>query len=109
MRKTIKNYKDFNFGENAPSVASKFFVVKARPTITTGDARYGIAAPKKSFKLAVQRNRAKRLLREWIRKSENLMSKNTDYIFIARLGILNATLADGAKATEEALNKISAL
>ncbi len=105
MRQTIKNHQGFNF-KDAPSCVCDFFIVKARPTKWPGDARFGITAAKKFFKLAVQRNRAKRLLRVWIRANEKFMSPESDYVFIARDKILEAKLPEGIHAVEKCLKKL---
>ena len=71
-RKTIRNHKDFLTSPDNPFVAAGCFVVKMKPA-QKQDARYGIIASKRTFKLAVQRNRAKRLLRDWIDFNESLL------------------------------------
>lgn len=108
MRKTIKNHKDFDF-ENAASIATSFFIIKSRKTKFPDDARFGIVASKKTLKLATQRNRAKRLLRTWIRSCKNSMSDDLDYLFIIRSSILNATLANGVTVMKNAIDKISVI
>ena len=105
-RKTIRNHKDFLTTPNDPSVTNLYFITKAK-TALKQDARYGIIASKRIFKFAVQRNRAKRLLRDWIAFNENLMLPGADYIFIARLPILNCSREEGRKKMEDALKKIS--
>ena len=71
------------------------------------DARYGVIASKRTFKLAVNRNRAKRLLRDWIADNENLMLPNMDYVFIARAAVLDCSREIGRKKMANALKKIS--
>ncbi|MDR0726725.1 MAG: ribonuclease P protein component [Rickettsiales bacterium] len=111
MRSTIKNHKDFAMGDTAPTAKTSLFIVRARPTLFPGDARYGLVATKKTFKLAVHRNRAKRCLRVWIRENESSLNPDMDHVFIARNPILNATKDEGIAATAKALrylNKIDA-
>lgn len=103
MRDTIKKHEDFLPGENDINAQSEFFYVRGMPTKFPGDARYGITATKRTFKLAVHRNRAKRLLRDWIRHHEDLLCDNLDYVFVARHGILNATRDAGRTAMRKAL------
>ena len=81
-------------------------MLKVKNAKVIGDARYGIVASKKTFKLAVQRNRAKRLLRDWIAFNESLMLPDMDYIFIARPGILEADRENGRAQILQAFKKI---
>lgn len=106
MRNTIKNHKDFIRSETDIEAKSAFFFIRAKPAIKSKDPRYGLIVTKKTFKLAVERNRAKRLLRDWIRFNEKLLSDNLDYIFIARRPILDAGREDGRIALKKALNYI---
>ena len=103
MRDTIKNHKDFIMTDENPTAKSAFFFVRMKPCITPEKPRYGVTATKKTFKLAVHRNRAKRLLREWVRFNEKYMRPDMDYVFIARHPILNATREYGRDAMARAL------
>ena len=105
-RKTIRNHKDFATTSDDPVVADFYFIVKAKPAVKK-DSRYGLVAAKRIFKLAVARNRAKRLLRDWIAFNEHLMKPNMDYIFIARPSILICPRETGRKKLAQALKKIS--
>ena len=105
-RKTIRNHKDFLTTSSDPTVISSCFIVKAK-SAAKKDARYGIIASKRTFKLAVQRNRAKRLLRDWIAFNEPLMLPDMDYIFVARTSILNCSRENGRKKIATVLKKIS--
>ena len=105
-RKTIRNHKDFIVPHDCPAVMGQYFIVKAKP-MAKSNARYGIIASKRTFKLAVQRNRAKRLLRDWIAYNEDLMLPNFDYVFIARWAILDCTRKTGRNKMADSLKKIS--
>ena len=111
-RKTILNHKDFFI---APDDAYGFvirtdcFVVKTKSAKEYNNGRYGIVVTKKTFKLAVQRNRAKRLLRDWIAFNEDLMLPNLDYVFIIRLPILNCNRENGREMVGKAFKEISKL
>ena len=96
-RKTIRNHKDFLSQPDDIRASNGLFFVKARPAKIAGQGRYGIVAPKKVFKLAVSRNRAKRLVRDWIGNREHLMDDNLDYIFVLRDTILNTERSRGRK------------
>ena len=106
-RKTIRNHKDFFVSPDNPRTITDFFIIKAKTAKIPDKPRYGLIASKRSFKLAVQRNRAKRLMRDWICANEDLMVDTMDYIFILRGGILNANREDGRIRTQVALTKIS--
>lgn len=106
MRDTIKSHADFHTTDDDPSARSLFFFVRAKPARFPTNPRVGFMATKHTFKLAVHRNRAKRLLRDWVRYHERLMCPEFDYIFIARHMILDATRPAGRIAMEKALTHI---
>lgn len=106
MRSTIKKHSDFQFADNAPIVKTPLFLAKSRPTIFPGDARYGLITTKRTFKLAVHRNRARRLLRAWIRENEDLMSPDMDYVFIARSAILDSDKSTGIATMKRAIKSL---
>ena len=65
--------KDYQFVFKSASKASdNFFLILSRKN-TTGEARLGLAVAKKHARLAVQRNRIKRLIRESFRKQKSAM------------------------------------
>lgn len=106
MRNTIKKHIDFAMPETAPMARSAMFLIRAKPAKFENDARYGLLVTKRTFKLAVDRNRAKRLLRDWIAHNEKYMLADMDYVFIARRAILDATRTDGRVAMKKALGYI---
>ena len=93
--------------ETDPVAKTAMFLIRARKTKFPDDARYGLTATKKTFKLAVERNRAKRLLRVWIRENEALLKPDTDYVFIARRPILESDKGSGVAAIKKALKFIN--
>lgn len=103
MRDTIKKHEDFAAGDNDPVAKSPYFLIRAKRAKFPEDARYGLIVTKKTFKHAVDRNRAKRLLRDWIAFNENLLKNNWDYVFIARTAILDADRTTGRTAMRKAL------
>ena len=103
MRDTIKKHSDFLMTDENPTARSALFFVRMKPCVVPDNARYGITATKKTFKFAVQRNRAKRLIRDWVRFNENLLRADMDYVFIARHPILDATREEGRDAMARAL------
>ena len=104
MRDTIKKHKDFAIGDQDATARCAYCIIRARPTLFPGDARYGLIVTKRTFRFAVHRNRAKRLLREWIRRYEDYMRPDLDYIFIARAPILEASKLEGFLALRKALH-----
>ncbi len=103
-RDTIKNHADFLMGENAPVAKSAYFLVRAKPAKFPDDARYGMIVTKKTFKHAVDRNRAKRMMRDWIAHNENMMHPEWDYVFIIRRAIIDADRTSGRTAMKKALH-----
>lgn len=103
-RDTIKNHADFAMAENDPVAKSAYFLVRAKNAKFPGDARYGMIVTKKTFKHAVDRNRAKRMLRDWLAFSEHMMHPEWDYVFIIRRAILDADRTSGRVAMKKALN-----
>ncbi len=106
MRNTIKNHNDFIAADNDPSARSAYFLIRAKPAKFIEDPRVGFTATKRTFRLAVNRNRAKRLLRDWVAHNEKLLVPELDYVFIARGAILDATRPDGREAMRKALRYI---
>jgi ribonuclease P protein component len=104
MRNTIKNHSDFVMQADAPTARSAFFLIRIKPAKLPDDARYGLIATKKTFKHAVDRNRAKRLLRDWIMFNEKTLRNDADYVFIARRAILDADRTSGRTAIRKALH-----
>ncbi len=104
IRDTIKNHSDFIAGENDPTARCAFFLVRAKPAKYPDDARFGLIVTKKTFKHAVDRNRAKRLIRDWIAYNEKMMRDDWDYIFVIRRDILSADRDCGREAMRKALH-----
>lgn len=107
-RKTIRKHADFLTPLDGPNVTlNNVITVRIKPAKIKDDARYGIIASKRLFRFAVQRNRVKRLLRDWIFYNEDLMLPQFDYIFIAGAEILNTNREDGREYIKRALTKTS--
>lgn len=109
MRNTIKRHSDFLPCDADPVVRTPMFILRMTPTRFAGDARYGIITAKKAFKLAVHRNRARRLLRVWLRECDALLNPGYDYILIARTDILKAARDEGVAMMTKAIKKCDAL
>lgn len=107
MRNTIKNHNDFLMADDDPTARSAFFIIRAKPAKDINDPRFGLVVTKRTFKFAVQRNLAKRKLRDWIRATGDKMLDSMDYVFIARRTILDAARDDGRAAMARALNYLA--
>lgn len=106
MRDTIKKHEDFHTTDSDPSARSLYFVVRAKPARFPDNPRIGFMATKRTFKLAVHRNRAKRLMREWVRYNADLMVPEFDYIFVGRSPIIYTDRKTGYAAMARALKHI---
>lgn len=102
MKNTIKLKRNFIFdGDN--TVVMPAFVVKYRPkNMETGE--YGLIVTKKTFPLAVCRNRARRLVREWLRLVGQ--PADIDLLFIIRASIIKTDFKDGVGQMKKALQRI---
>ena len=107
MRNTIKRHSDFAMTDADLTGRCAMFLVRAKPAKFVDDARYGLVVTKRTFRHAVDRNRAKRLLRDWIAFNERYMCPDMDYIFVARHMILDTTREDGRTAMRKALHYIA--
>lgn len=105
MRKTLSRRIDFiNISKQIPTFVCDFFILKIRHSIIINNGKYGIVASKKTFEhSAIKRNRAIRLIREWIRLNKEQLNSNIDYVFIARHKILESSLDTGLKYMKQAL------
>ena len=108
MRNTIKSHTDFRTPREFPFAATDFFTVHTKLAKYPDDPRYGLVVTKKNFRFAVQRNRAKRLLRDWIAFADGYMCPDLDYVFFARPDILgdNVTREIGRDAMVRALKTV---
>lgn len=107
MRKTIKRHTDFVISDDDLMAKSAGLFIRVRPTRFPGDARYGLVTTKRTFRHAVERNRARRRIRAWLRVHEKMLNPDFDYVFIARTSINNWTYKDGLDAMRKALHFLS--
>lgn len=78
---------DYKFVFNQPIRSSdKLLTILAKPNPELSDPRLGLAIAKKSVRTAVQRNRIKRLAREFFRLNKNKIAC-ADYVLLVRSGI----------------------
>jgi ribonuclease P protein component len=74
--------------------------------------RLGITASKKALGKAVQRNRAKRLLRETFRSNETLLrelAKNYDWVLNAKAAVLSQKVAAPCQELKGIIEKVGRL
>ena len=77
--------------ENGKSQASRLFVMWVLRIQGNGIGRVGTVASKRTFHDAVQRNRARRLLREAYRTQRAHLEPGVQLVLLARRAILTAT------------------
>jgi len=102
MKNTIKKHTDFDFQEILPA-AMPAFLMKFRPK-RYDSGQFGLVATKRTFRKATDRNRAKRLLREWLRLSGR--PEHVDVLLVARAPILETNMPDGMTQMKKALKRI---
>lgn len=90
------------------SYAHPLVVLVAQASEATVHARVGIAAGK-TVGTAVQRNRAKRLLREALRPLLTTLASGWDLVLIARPALATAALADARVALTNVLRRAKIL
>lgn len=94
--------------QSGKSYAHPLLVLAAYPSPSSPHVRVGVAAGK-SAGGAVQRNRAKRLLREAARPFLNSLPPGFDLILIARPPLVTATLQETRAALEKLLRRAQIL
>ena len=107
--KTIRNHKDFITTHTDIVVRTHSFYLKLKQPSVEGQSRYGIMVTKRVFKKAVDRNKAKRKIRDWIAFNEDLFLPDRDYIFSLTGGILDYPRDLGRKDVETAMKKAKRL
>ena len=81
--KKIKNSKEFSLVyNNSKKIYTKYVIVFVRNN-ENEEQRFGFVASKKTGN-AVQRNRIKRLFKEFVKTHKNKFRENTDYIFVGK-------------------------
>ncbi|MDR2685967.1 MAG: ribonuclease P protein component [Rickettsiales bacterium] len=106
FRRSFSNRADFiRLKESGKFARTSFFIMNFAPAREI-PARYGLIAVKKSFGTAISRNRARRLMREWLRLSAGLLDPNMDYALVLMPEILRAKKEDGLRELERAVKKL---
>ena len=92
----------FDGGE---SLASRFFAMWILRSQGGGVGRFGTVASKRTFHDAVQRNRARRLLREAYRTARARLKPGVQLVLVGRRRILEASSREVAEAFERICRK----
>ena len=86
----IKKSKDFSLIYNkSQKMHTKYAIIFIKENVNN-EQRFGFVASKKTGN-AVQRNRIKRLFREFVKNNKENFKEGTDYIFVGK-GILKEKL-----------------
>ena len=79
----IKKSKDFSLIYNkSKKMHTKYAIIFIKENVNN-EQRFGFVASKKTGN-AVQRNRIKRLFKEFVKTHKNKFRENTDYIFVGK-------------------------
>lgn len=88
----LRRGQDFDrLFQEAQSIAGRTMVLRALPT-RADRSRCGVIASKRTFRRAVDRNRAKRCLREAFRLEREIFPIPCDVVLVARKRILDHTM-----------------
>jgi ribonuclease P protein component len=82
---------------NKTNVVGRLMVMWVEKKAPGSGLRLGVVASKRTFRRAVDRNRAKRLLREAFRLNRGRIAADADLVIIARRQILKAKCADAER------------
>jgi ribonuclease P protein component len=112
MRKNLRDTAEFQRvyrnGKRYEGVFITAFVIENQEL----NHRLGVTASKKALGKAVQRNRAKRLLRETFRSNETLLrelSKNYDWVLNAKTAVLSQKVAAPSQELKGIIEKVGRL
>ena len=112
MRKYLRDTSEFQYvyrnGKRYEGVFITAFVIENQEL----NHRLGVTASRKALGKAVQRNRAKRLLRETFRSNETLLrelAKNYDWVLNAKAAVLSQKVAAPSQELKGIIEKVGRL
>ena len=101
----IKKTKDFSLIYNkSKKMHTKYAIIFIKENINN-EQRFGFVASKKTGN-AVQRNRIKRIFKEFVKTHKDKFKKNTDYIFVGKSILKENIKTLKYKDIEKDINKV---
>ena len=101
----IKKSKDFSLIYNkSKKMHTKYAIIFIKENVNN-EQRFGFVASKKTGN-AVQRNRIKRLFKEFVKIHKDKFKKNTDYIFVGKSVLKEKIKSLKYKDIEKDINKV---
>ena len=101
----IKKSKDFSSIYNkSQKMHTKYAIIFIKENVKN-EQRFGFVASKKTGN-AVQRNRIKRLFKEFVKIHKDKFKKNTDYIFVGKSVLKEKIKSLKYKDIEKDINKV---
>ena len=111
-KEILRKRESFSYmKEESFLVRGSYFFLFFKPSLEPNETfnKIGFLVTKKQIKLAVHRNRAKRLMREAYRLLKNKIKVGYYFLLIANRKILTCSVLDVKKQLQEALAKNSLL
>jgi ribonuclease P protein component len=104
----LRQRADFVAAATGPRIPAAAFVLQTRCRDDEGPARFGFTVSRK-VGTAVERNRARRRLKEMVRLATmERVKPGHDYVLVARRGALNRPFAQLIKDFDDALRRLGA-
>ena len=101
----IKKSKDFSLIYNKSQKMHTKYAISFIKENVNNEQRFGFVASKKTGN-AVQRNRIKRIFKEFVKIHKDKFKKNTDYIFVGKSVLKEKIKSLKYKDIEKDINKV---